>query len=182
MRRIEIHYRRPPDRLDVFVQELIVDEPDYKITLHDPASVPTPLRAGDRVIFEPGGALVWFVFPGAWYDLGRFHLKDGTFTGFYTNLIAPPELGSKIWVMYDLCLDLWIDASGRFQVLDQDEFDEAVDRHWIDAATARRARAELNGLIARARRGRWPPPLARQYDLERVRALRDSGRAGNGAR
>jgi predicted RNA-binding protein associated with RNAse of E/G family len=177
MRKVEIRYHRPPNRLDIFVQDLVVDEPDYKVTLHDPATLAAGLRVGERLIFEPGAAVVWFVFPGAWYDLGRFHLRDGTFTGYYANLITPPELGARTWTMYDLCLDLWIDPDGRFQVLDQDEFDEAVDRLWIDAATARRARTELEDLVRRLREGRWPPPIAREYDLERVRALRASAEA-----
>ncbi|MEE9133922.1 MAG: DUF402 domain-containing protein [Gemmatimonadota bacterium] len=175
MPKVEIHYRRPPDRLDVFVQDLVVDRPELKVTLHDPSTVDTTIRVGDRIIFEPRSPIVWFVFPEAWYDLGRFHLRDGTFTGLYVNLITPVQITGRSWRMYDLCLDLWIDPSGGFQVLDQDEFDEAVDRNWIDAGTANRARDELERLIDKMRRGDWPPAVVAEYDLERVRALR----AGN---
>jgi predicted RNA-binding protein associated with RNAse of E/G family len=171
MAQVEIHYRRPPDRLDVFVQELVLDRPDCKVTLHERPPLNTVLSLGDRVIFEPGAPIIWFVFPNAWHDLGRFHLKDGTFTGYYVNLITPPELQGHTWKMFDLCLDLWIDASGELQVLDQDEFDEAVDRLWIDVATARRARLELERVIAEVQAGRWPPQIVREHDLERVRAL-----------
>lgn len=171
MAQVEIHYHRPPDRLDVFVQHLVVDRPDYKVTLHERPPLSTMLSLGDRVIFEPGAPIIWFVFPNAWHDLGRFHLNDGTFTGYYVNLITPPELQGLTWRMFDLCLDLWIDASGDYQVLDQDEFDEAVDRLWIDAATARRARLELERLIAEVQAGRWPPQVVLEHDLERVRAL-----------
>ncbi|UCC72258.1 MAG: DUF402 domain-containing protein [Gemmatimonadota bacterium] len=175
MPQVEIHYRRPPDRLDIFVQDLVVDRPDHKVTLHDPSTVGTTLQVGDKVIYEPGAAIVWFVFPDAWHDLGRFHLKDGTFTGYYVNLITPVRLEGRIWKMYDLCLDLWIDRDGRFQVLDQDEFDEAVDRLWIDTATAERARRELDSLIEEVRSGEWPPEVVREYDLARVRTLRVTG-------
>ncbi len=171
MRRIEIHYRRPPARLDIFVQELVVDRPDCKITLHDPSSLGGELRVGEQVIYEPGAPLVWFVFPGAWYDIGRFHLGDGTFTGYYANLITPVEFQGHIWTMYDLCLDLWIEPDGSFRILDQDEFAEAVDQLWIDALTARRARQELDYLLAEVQAGRWPPPIVGAHDLERVRAL-----------
>jgi predicted RNA-binding protein associated with RNAse of E/G family len=170
MPQVEIHYRRPPDRLDVFVQQLVVDRPDCKITLHDPSTIDTTLTVGDRVIYEPGAPLVWFVFPGAWHDLGRFHLADATFTGYYVNLITPVEIHTTTWRMVDLCLDLWIDRDGSFQVLDQDEFDEAVDRGWIDAVTAEHARSELLRIIEAVRAGRWPPAVVREWDLERVRA------------
>lgn len=172
MRRVEIHYHRPPDRLDVFVQELVVDRPDYKVTLHDPATLAEPLKVGDTLIHEPGAAIVWFVFPNAWHDLGRFYLKDDTFTGYYVNLITPVQIDGATWTMHDLCLDLWVEADGRFQVLDQDEFDEAVDRQWIDRSTAARARAELACIIDELRAGEWPPSVVSEYDLARVRKLR----------
>ncbi len=172
MPRVEIHYHRPPDRLDVFVQDLVVDRPEYKVTLHDPATVAETLKVGDDVIYEPGAAIVWFVFPETWHDIGCFHLKDDTFTGYYVNLIAPVQLEASVWKMFDLCLDLWVDAEGRFQVLDQDEFDEAVDRQWIDLGTAERARSELSRIVAEVRAGEWPPAVVREYDLPRVRELR----------
>lgn len=171
MRRVEIHYRRPPDRLDVFVQDLVVDTLDLKITLHDPSTLDTELRVGDRVIYEPGAPIVWSVFPGAWHDVGRFHLIDGTLTGFYLNLITPVQIEGGLWRMYDLCLDLWVDAHGGYQVLDQDEFDEAVDRNWIDSETASRARQELAYLIRQIESGTWPSAVVRDYDLQRVRGL-----------
>jgi predicted RNA-binding protein associated with RNAse of E/G family len=172
MPEIEIYYRRPPDQLDVFVQDLVVDEADHKITLHDPSSLTTVLAVGDQIIHEPGAPIVWYVFPDTWYDIGRFHLRDGTFTGYYINLIAPPELGKRSWTIYDLCLDVWIDANGGFTVLDQDEFDEAVDRHWIDAATAERARRELDSVLQKIAAGRFPPALVQSYSLPLVRRLR----------
>jgi predicted RNA-binding protein associated with RNAse of E/G family len=170
--RIEIRYRRPPDRLDVFFQDLVVDGSDFKITLHDPSTLETTLSVGDRVIYEPGAPILWFVFPDAWYDIGRFHLKDGTFTGYYVNLILPPDLSERAWEMYDLCLDIWIDPHGSYQVLDQDEFDEAVDNRWIDPATACRARKELQRIIDELDAGRFPPPPVNEHDLPRARALR----------
>lgn len=173
MPKIEIRYRRPPDRLDVFVQDLVVDEPSHKITLHDPSPLTAPLTIGDRIIYEPGAPIVWYVFPATWYDIGGFHLKDGTFTGYYVNLITPPDLGMRAWTFYDLCLDLWIDAAGDFVVLDQDEFDEAVDSHWIDTESASRARHELDRLLHELAAGRFPPPLLRQYPLKLVRDLRE---------
>ncbi|UCF20706.1 MAG: DUF402 domain-containing protein [Gemmatimonadota bacterium] len=171
MRQVEIHYRRPPDRLDVFTQTLVVDQSDCKITLHENPPITGPLHVAGLTIFEPGAPIVWYVFPNAWHDVGRFHLRDGSLSGFYVNLITPVEIDGDIWRMYDLCLDLWIDPDGRYQVLDQDEFDEAVDRLWIDRATARRAREELDRVIAQVRAGAWPPPVVRQHDLSRVRAL-----------
>lgn len=174
MPQIEIRYRRPPDRLDVFVQDLVIDEPDHKVTLHDPSTLTAPLTVGRQIIYEPGAPIVWYVFPTAWYDIGAFHLTDGTFTGYYVNLITPPRLGGRTWTLFDLCLDVWIDPGGDFSVLDQDEFDEAVDSEWLDSATAERARHELDRVLQAAASGRFPPSLVRRYPLQRVRDLRDA--------
>jgi len=179
MAQIEIRYHRPPDRLDVFFQDLVVDEPDVKITLHDPSTIGNAITVGDQVVFEPRAPIVWFVFPEGWYDLGRFHLEDGTFTGYYVNLIAPPQLDGNVWTMYDLCLDLWVEPDGTFHILDQDEFDEAVDRQWIDTVTAHRARNELNRFVDSISEGSWPGDWVARYDLERVRLLRAKSRTGN---
>ena len=172
MSEIAIHYRRPPDRLDIFIQDLVVDEPDHKITLHDPSNLTTALTVGDQIIQEPGAPIVWYVFPNAWYDIGRFHLADGTFTGYYINLIAPPQLGERYWTIYDLCLDVWLDPSGNCVVLDQDEFDEAVDSHWIDTTTAERVRHELDDVLQKLATGRFPPDVVQRYPLPLVRRLR----------
>jgi predicted RNA-binding protein associated with RNAse of E/G family len=171
MPKVEIHYRRPPERLDVFVQELIIDRPELKVTFQEQTPVPGALLARDRVILEPGAPVVWFIFPGQWYDLGRFHLRDGTFTGYYTNLIRPPIIRGSTVTMQDLCLDLWIDAAGECEVLDEEEFDTAVAAGWIDRAAASRARDELERARAAARAGHWPPAVVRDYDLRRVRGL-----------
>jgi predicted RNA-binding protein associated with RNAse of E/G family len=171
MPQVEIHYQRPPQRLDIFVQQLAVDRPDCKITLHEKTPLAQPIYVGDSLVYEPGAPIVWFVFPGAWHDVGRFHLHDGRFTGYYINLIAPVEIEGRLWRMYDLCLDIWITPDGAFQVLDRDEFDEAVDRGWIDAASAARARTELDRMLAQLREARWPPEIIRTHDLAAVRRL-----------
>ena len=174
MPQVEIRYHRLPDRLDVFVQDLVIDEPDHKVTLHDPSTLTAPLTVGERIIYEPGAPIVWYLFPTAWYDIGGFHLRDGTFTGYYVNLITPPQLEERTWTLFDLCLDVWIDRAGDFVVLDQDEFDEAVDSRWLDVTTAEAARHELDRVLQAVASGRFPPPLVRHYPLQRVRDLRDA--------
>ncbi len=171
---IEVRYWRPPNRLQVFTQELVVDRPECKVTYAEGTELIDTLRIEDSVIFEAGAPMIWFVFPGRWYDVGRFHLKDGSFTGYYGNLITPPRLGQRAWEIFDLCLDFWVDPAGGIQVLDQDEFDEALENQWIDQPTAERARQELERLISETRDGRWPPAIAREYDLESIRAIRSA--------
>jgi predicted RNA-binding protein associated with RNAse of E/G family len=166
---VRIHYRRPPDRLEIFEQLLVHDEPDVKVTLAPAVVRGSPIRIAGRTVLEDRSPVVWFTFPGRWHDIGRFHLADGTFTGLYANVVTPVELGDgERWDTTDLFLDLWVDEHGA-TVLDRDELDDAVTRGWIDEATATRALAEVAQLRADAEAARWPPPVVREWTLDRAR-------------
>jgi predicted RNA-binding protein associated with RNAse of E/G family len=122
-----------------------------------------------RVVLEDGSPVVWFTFPGAWHDIGRFHTADGAFTGLYANVIMPVAMdGPYVWDTVDLFLDLWVDERGA-TVLDEDELADAVVRGWVDEATAARARTEIERMRAGAEAGRWPPAVVRDWTLERAR-------------
>ena len=166
---VEILYRRLPDREQRFRQRVLEDDGECVVTLLDAAELPKPVRAGERVILEPGAPVVWFTFRGLWHDIGRFHMRDGTFTGFYANVLTPVEMDGPLWRTTDLCLDVWMDDRG-VQILDEDELAEAERRGWADAPTAARARREAAELAARARAGEWPPAPLHEWTLERARA------------
>jgi len=164
--RVRIHYRRLPDREDVFDQVVLEARPDVVVTYAPSAPVSGPLRVDGRVILEPGSPVVWFTFPGAWHDIGRFHRADGRYTGCYANVLTPPEMGNGVWSTTDLFLDVWVPAErGPARILDVDELEDALALDQIDAATARRAREEARTLKASADAGRWPPPIVDRWTL-----------------
>lgn len=166
---VHIHYTRPPDRLDIFTQPLLLDDPEVKITLSTFVDVERSVQVDGSVSLEPGSKAVWFTFPGAWHDVGRFYLANGAFTGFYLNILTPPTFHEGgIWRTTDLFLDLWISREGDAYILDEDEFEEAESRGWIDAATAQRARQEASTLKRKAEAGDWPPPIVEEWTLERA--------------
>jgi predicted RNA-binding protein associated with RNAse of E/G family len=165
---VRIHYRRLPDRVQVFEQELVVDAGAYIVTFLPTAAIPKPVRVGGQVVLEPGSPVVWFTYPGIGYDAGRFHRADGTFTGVYANLLTPVQIRGDSWRTTDLCLDVWAGADGTIEILDEDEFAEAVHKGWIDTATAEAARAQAEALAAEARQGNWPPQHIQDWTLKRV--------------
>ncbi len=168
---VRIHYRRLPDREQVFEQAVLEDAGEYVATFLEAARLARPVVAAGRVVLEPGAPVVWTTYRGdVWHDVGRFHLADGTFTGFYANVLTPVVMTGNRWDTTDLALDVWAGADGAVEVLDQDEFEEAVRRGWLDAATEARARAEAERLAAAARAGDWPPEHVRAWDLARARA------------
>ena len=168
IRTVRIRYHRLPNRLQLFQQALVADEGDHVITFLPSASIRKPVRVGDQVVLEPGSPVVWFTYPGRRYDAGRFHRADGTFTGVYANLLTPVQMNGSEWETTDLCLDVWAGADGTVEILDEDEFAEAVQRGWIDSPTAEATQVQAEALAADARQGTWPPAHIHHWTLERV--------------
>jgi predicted RNA-binding protein associated with RNAse of E/G family len=119
---------------------------------------------GEEVIGS-GYEAVWFLFQGEPWDIGRFYRPDGTWTGYYADVLEPvrwvtePELALEPLV--DLFLDLWMAPDGRYAVLDEDEFDRAAATGAITPAQAERARRTLDRLLAAVRSGAFPPAAVR---------------------
>lgn len=173
--RVRIHYNRPPSREQLFSQYLILEREDVVVTLARDMDFVPAMRIGGDVALEEGSAVVWFTFPGAWHDIGRFHRADGTFTGFYANVITPVEMDGHVWHTTDLYLDVWKPVEGPTVLLDEDEFEQAKGREWIDADTADRVRREATRLLKEAGAGRWPPRVVEEWTLERCLEALEEG-------
>lgn len=176
--RVAIHYRRLPDRLRIYDQRVALERNDVVVTLSEPLELDAPMRFDGDVMLEAGSLAVWFTFPGAWHDIGRFHRVDGSFTGLYANVITPPVMEGLVWDTTDLFLDLWWPSGGDPSILDEDELEDALEQGHIDEALAQRARTEASLLFQEARAGRWPPPVVEAWTLERtLDALERQGRS-----
>ena len=174
---VHIHYHRPPARTDVYVQRLLWDDGRVKITFAPNIQLARPLVVSESVALEAGSDVVWFTFPGAWHDIGRFHRADGTLAGIYSNILTPCVFeAGETWHTTDLFLDLWIPtpngvwAGGAAtpELLDEDELEHAVAAGWLSSALVSAAKGEARRLSEAARRGEWPPPVVREWTRERV--------------
>lgn len=172
-RTIRIEYRRLPDRVQIFEQALVHHAPEFTVTYLAAAELARPVEVEGRVVLEPGAPVVWFTYAGRWYDVGRFHLRDGTFTGCYANLLTPVVMDGAEWRTTDLCLDVWLGTDGALALLDADELAEAESNRWVAPEISGRARAEANTLMRRARTSSWPDAEVLDWTLDRARqALR----------
>jgi hypothetical protein len=167
---VHIHYLRPPDRKEIFTQRLLLDAPEVKVTLAQNVPFDPPIRIHGEAVLEAGSDAVWFTFPGRWHDVGRFHLADATFTGIYANILTPPIIHpGRRWETTDLFLDIWVNPAGELTVLDEDQLEDALRLGWITESLAGRAREETEWIVAEHRKGRWPPPVVKEWTLERAR-------------
>lgn len=178
---VRIHYRRLPDDERIFLQRVVLERADVIVTLSEPLELGAPMEIAGAVALEAGSLALWFTFPGAWHDIGRFHRADGTFTGVYSNILTPPRIDGRVWDTTDLFLDLWLPAAGNALVLDEDELAEALEKGHIDPSLAERAREEAERLSGLAREGVWPPPVVREWTLERALATLGAGEVTPGA-
>jgi predicted RNA-binding protein associated with RNAse of E/G family len=170
---VEIEYARVGGEVFVYRQHLVHASPAAIVTLQTSTPLSRPKRVNGRVVLEPGSPVVWFTFEGRWHDIGAFHLVDGTFTGWYANVLTPVELGAPTatawrWRTTDLCLDVWRDDRG-VDLLDADELRAAEAQGDLAGDTATRARAEAERLLAEARNDEWPPALVGEWPLEAAR-------------
>lgn len=167
---VKIHYRRPPDRVSIYENELVHADAAVTVTIMRATQLPRPIMVNGDVILEPGAPAIWFTFPRADHDIGRFHTRAGVFTGLYANILTPVEfLSDREWRTTDLFLDLWMGKDERHaQLLDADELADALKYGWIDAPTAASARATADRLMRDHARGTWPPAVVYDWPLERI--------------
>jgi predicted RNA-binding protein associated with RNAse of E/G family len=159
---------RLPDRRTTFHSTLRqVDERLIVLSHQITPSKPFTYR-GDEVIGSDYQA-VWFLFKDEPYDIGRFYRPDGTWTGYYVDILDPvcwrgPD-ASTLQPLVDLFLDLWIAPDLSYSVLDEDELAEALFQGAISSERADNARAVLAGLIAEVEAGTFPPQAVREFEL-----------------
>jgi predicted RNA-binding protein associated with RNAse of E/G family len=172
---VHIHYLRPPARLEVYRQILVHDDNRVKVTLARSLPFDPPLLIQGKVALEKGSDAVWFTFPGAWHDIGRFHTADGTFTGVYANVITPVVFHTRgDWETTDLFLDLWLPAEGgEPALLDEAELTAALASGHLGEKMAARARAEIVALQEGLARGEWPPPEVERWTRRRAMEAAD---------
>ncbi|MCH7473082.1 MAG: DUF402 domain-containing protein [Gemmatimonadetes bacterium] len=169
-RLIQYTYSRPGKGSERYEHWLVADKPDVKILLMTDYRG-KPLMIDGKVAVEPGSALLWFVFPGAWHDIGRFHLADDTLTGWYTNLCTPVEMRGDSWASTDLFLDHWMTPDGSQSWLDEDELADAIGAGLVSQETQTKVEEERRSIQACLDTAGWPPQVALDMDLHRARGL-----------
>lgn len=162
MTELELIYRRLPDTVDIFRQEVLHDEEGLLVT-RGSFKLSASLVAQAPWLQDLKYQAIWFIFEGAWYDLGKIYDASGLFKGYYCDIIRPAKRTSEGLEIEDLVLDLWVFPDGRWKVLDEGEFEEAIRRGWLELSIAARARRELEKLLEDVKSGRFPPQVVEQF-------------------
>ena len=158
METVTLTYKRPPNRVNHFQQELLYLD-DAVIVTSQRVKPSSPIVQKGQTVLADNFAAVWFVFTGSWYDVGKVYNLENEWTGYYCDIMKPVkrsvDANGKLnrFEITDLFLDLWINPDGTYEIQDEDEFEEAVQKGAIDAALERKALEVLKALIAEVESG-----------------------------
>lgn len=159
METVTLTYKRPPNRVNHFQQELLYLD-DEVIVTSQRVKPSSPIVQNGEMVLADNFAAVWFVFTGLWYDVGKVYNLNNEWTGYYCDVLKPVkrsvDANGKLnrFEITDLFLDLWISPDGTYEIQDEDEFEEAVQKEVIDPELERKALEVLRGLIVEVESGR----------------------------
>ena len=75
------------------------------------------------VVLKKGDRFVEHYYTDNWYNIFAVYDRDsGKLKGWYCNIGEPAVIEDSMVSYVDLALDLWVSASGKQTVLDEDEF------------------------------------------------------------
>jgi predicted RNA-binding protein associated with RNAse of E/G family len=167
-RPVTVVYRRLPND----VRELpgiLRRESRSRLVVEMVLKVSSPRRMFGKTVVDTGFTAIWFVYRDRWYDIAKFYDQAGRFTGYYCDILKPQRKlllsRDRTTTLTDLFLDLWITPSGKYVILDEDEFQNAVTQGYISKTLANEARKHLNFLIRQVKRGRFPSKSVKQIEL-----------------
>ncbi len=168
MQTVTLTYKRPPDRVNHFQQQLLYMDEEVIVTSQR-VSPSSPIVQNGKTVLANNFAAVWFVFTGLWYDVGKVYNLNNEWTGYYCDIMQPVKRSvdatGKLdcFEITDLFLDLWINPDGTYQIQDEDEFEEAIQKGAISPELAEKAGAALSALIVKVETGKFPPQIVQEY-------------------
>ena len=158
METITLTYKRLPDRVNHFQQQLLYVD-DEVIVTSQRVRPSSPIVQNGKIVLGDNFAAVWFVFTGLWYDVGKVYNLNNEWTGYYCDIMKPVKRSMNAsgklncFEITDLFLDLWINPDGTYEIQDEDEFEAAVREGVIDAELEKEARNVMKTLIAEVEAG-----------------------------
>jgi len=162
--KIRLRYIRLPNRRMEFLDELIFRSNKIIVGKSQVTSA-NSVTFDDKTVLAQGFPITYFQFFGKWFTIVKVRNLNGKHTGYYCDIVVPARLLDDGVELTDLFLDLWVSPDLRYKILDEHELEEALKKGWITKELYKRAKTELQKLISRVEKGKFPPPLVK--DLEK---------------
>jgi predicted RNA-binding protein associated with RNAse of E/G family len=169
---LTFEYTRLPDDVIRWRHWKLHEDADVLVSAFYDPNLPSPLMAGDDVIVEGVFSGISYNFWDRWYNVISVYDSDLEFKGYYSDILTPVQ---KTWTLVtttDLFLDLFMYPDGRWMVVDEDEFEEALEKGLMDEGIARNARAAIEEISSMAKAGEWPPEVVKRVPGDPVSTLK----------
>jgi predicted RNA-binding protein associated with RNAse of E/G family len=115
-----------------------------------------------------GPGFSWFRFwlPDHQQIVERYFDAQGRPLGTCVDLCTAPEREEEAWLATDLLLDIWISPEGRVTVRNEPAFEQALRQGLLLPAEAAQADQHCRELTAAIAKGRFPPALVRNWQVD----------------
>jgi predicted RNA-binding protein associated with RNAse of E/G family len=144
-------------------QELVEDRGDLIITRFDFLHYRDSLVVRDQLVIANGYHAMLFEFFRPPLEIIAVMDIDGILTGYYCNVGTEPSRIEGGYEVVDLYLDVFVLPDMRYEILDEDEFDEAIEKGWIDEGQASLARETVERIVRDIESGAFPPKTVRDW-------------------
>jgi predicted RNA-binding protein associated with RNAse of E/G family len=154
---------RPHGETSDHEQDLVEDRGDLIITRFDFLGLRGPLVVHDQLVISEGYHAMLFEFFHPPLEVVGVTDADGALTGYYCNVNTEPSRIDGGYEIVDLYLDVFVLPDLRYEILDEDEFAEALEKGWIDEEQASLARETVNRVVRDIESGAFPPEVVREW-------------------
>ena len=90
------------------------------------------------------------------WKISKFYDKDKNFLYWYCDIIDA-QIKAEEYILVDLLVDIKVYPDGRYEILDEEELDEALNQGLITKEQKDEALNKLNALLETIKKGEFPP-------------------------
>ena len=135
----------PNEMVDISKDEVIYRDKEKLITKWNPINERDDIGRGESCVYFANG-----------WKISKFYRKDGSFKFWYCDIISYQyEEKEDKYILVDLLLDVIVHGDGRYEILDEDELERALEDAIITQELAKEAKEKLKKLIIVIQSGKF---------------------------
>ena len=152
---VNLIHRRLPNKV-TRVPTMVIHQDKQTVVMCILLNPSKPLIIEESVLLDKNFIGVWYCTYRDWHDVGAVYDCEKNFKGYYCDLCSPIEKVPDGYEITDYFLDLWLFPDGRYLVLDQDEFSNAIGKGWMSQKQIAQTKEELDDLIESVESKEYP--------------------------
>jgi predicted RNA-binding protein associated with RNAse of E/G family len=159
MKEIKLRFVRLPDDIATWTHELLHQDESVIISKFRFSGLKRPSEIKGRVVVDNEYMGICYEFVDKGYEIIKVFDLDERLTGYYCNINTRPRLFEGGYEVVDLFLDVWVFPDLEYSVMDEDEFECALEKGLIGEKERAFAQTVLRGIIGDLEEGKFPPRI-----------------------